>query len=98
MANVTAAVGGSNSGHFFDQTSNALLPTWREITATQFAGRPITGISVNPLNTGDILVCLGGTATAGFSGRVYRCQDITAQNIVFTDQSGLADTTETAGS
>ena len=93
---VTADIGGQNSGHLFDQTSNALQPRWRDITATQFGGRPVTGISVNPLNTGDVLVCLGGSAVAGFSGRVYRCQDITAQNIVFTDQSGLADTTETS--
>lgn len=93
---VTAAVGGSNSGHIYDQTSNALQPTWREITSSLFAGRPITSISVNPNNIGDILVCVGGTAVPGFSGRVYRCQDISAQNILFTDQSGLTDSPDTA--
>lgn len=92
---VTADVGGSNTGHNEDPTSNALTATWREITGSQFAGRPITGISISPTNTGDILVCLGGGPANGQSGRVYRCQDVTAQNIIFTDQSGLSDSTET---
>ena len=33
---------------------------------------------------------LGGTGT----GHVFRCQDVTANNIVYTDQSGLADNPE----
>lgn len=86
---VTSSVGGFDSGRAEDLSGN-LIAAWRNIRTGTLPQRPITSISVNPLNAGDILVTLGGTG----GGHVFRCQDVTANNIVYTDQSGLADNTE----
>lgn len=91
---VTSSVGGIDSGRAVSnplRLDSNLAAVWRNITVPTLPARPITSISVNPSNAGDILVTLGGTGT----GHVFRCQDVTANNLVFTDQSGLADNSET---
>lgn len=91
---VTSSVGGIDSGRAVTnplRLDSNLAAQWRNIRTNTLPNRPITSISINPTNPGDILVTLGGTG----SGHVYRCQDVTANNLVYTDQSGLADNPET---
>lgn len=89
----TAAAGSGNStardfnpvATTADDTSSQAV--WRNITANLPAGVPVTSISQNPNNPGDYLVTLGGVGV----NHVWRCQDIAANNILWTPQDGLGD-------
>ncbi len=88
---VTSPVGGNpDSGLDEDPDNGDLIATWRRIDNDSLPDRPITSISVTNARPGDILVTLAGTG----GGHVYRCQDISAQNILFTQQNGLGDDAE----
>ncbi len=88
-------VTGQDSGRDEDLTGN-LIARWLDITAnlappvtTPPTPPPaVTSISVNPTQPGDILVTLAG---GGAKRGVWRCQDTTAANILYTDQNGLAN-------
>ena len=67
-----------------EDTNGALNTNWQQIKAN-LPNRPVTAIDINPLLASDILVTVGGTGTK----HIWRCQDTTANNILYTQQDGL---------
>jgi len=75
---------GSGDGQLWWSNSAGL--TWTQINtgASPLPNRGITGISINPKDHKDVIVCLSGTGTA----HVWRCRDITAVGRTWSSADG----------